>query len=206
MLIVDKSKLFEFLKECHREIQRISNTYMTKSEKQDREKLCEPYPNKWLEVSRGDLIITNHAEGKNIPSCLPEKLTPIDYKTELLNLKRQKLYFLVELYNDVAQYILNKEMSVFNLHGIFLSVKRKTDSTFKEYVNKSTDTNLIMKTQRRHILRKFPGSMIGFFQPPSSKSFLNKYGFFDLDSNKNSSLVWLDNKTSPVVSYRPVDW
>jgi hypothetical protein len=162
--ILNEKKSLWFLKQLYNQIQRISTSYMTPSEVEDKTNLCKP---------------TNH---KTFSNSLPIRLTEIDYH-DLWNYKRRKLYVLIIIYNLIAFRVQNiDKIKGFNLYDVFAIAKFRTQYNHK-------DADEVIQTQRRHILRDITTSknvfnrfFTRFFIPiSSSEAFLAKFGFFDVN-------------------------
>jgi ankyrin repeat protein len=150
MILSETKDKEDFLRECHKNIIRIYNTYLTDSEQKGL-----GVPTELTEVD--EMLFAN----------LPESINLSGLAT---NIKIKKLRLLVSLYNDVAQKVKDGENEI-DLDIIFRNKKNENIPYF--------DANTLMRTHRSHFFRKGSFSFLSYFFKPKSEAFLKKYDFFD---------------------------
>lgn len=162
ILAAEKDKI-DFLKECHKHISRIYNTYLTDSERQD----AAP------DATHNTPHLTESDE--KLSGNLPKS---IEFGGWLHNVKMGKLYLLVSIYNEAAKKVEAGES--IDLNTFFPKIKRDQDFTLGSRIH--TDSNTLMQTHRSHFFRTGFFSFLSYFFKPKSEAFLKKYGFFESES------------------------
>jgi ankyrin repeat protein len=156
VILQTKEQQIKFLRACYKNIQRIFSTYLTQSEKSDSSRHNKPH----IKYSQNEIA-------KN----LPQTITSGGW---LHNVKMGKLYILVNIYNQAAKKMLTANKPL-DLDPLFIDVKYQSQDVISDRLHCHPED--VMRSHRRHVMRKMPRRIQGFFTPKST-AFLKKHGFF----------------------------
>lgn len=171
MILASKKEKLVFLKECHKHIFRIYNTYLSDSELSE---TLNNIPNvKYMEfrVTASYPPLRLAESDKKTPNNLPKS---INLSGSIYNIQTGKLDMLVSIYNEVAKSAETDES--IDLNTFFSKIKLDKDSAIWM---KDQDSNTLMQTHRSSFFNTTLFGFLSYFFKPKSEAFLKKYGFFE---------------------------